>query len=528
MNALQKVHDQWKKLLTNIQVETPDTAFNILANGWLLYQTISCRLWARSGFYQSGGAYGFRDQLQDVISVLHTDSQLARKQILLAASRQFKEGDAQHWWHPPLGRGVRTHCSDDFLWLPFVTCRYVMSTGDTSILDETISFLEGRPLHDNEESYYDLPNISEERAPLYEHCKRAITHGFRFGVHGLPLMGAGDWNDGMNMVGKEGKGESVWLAFFLYDVLKRFSKIAFMKNDAPFAAECGKQASELKKNIHKNAWDGNWYLRAFFDDGTPLGSSKNEECKIDSIAQSWSMLSGAGDSRRSLLAMESVYKFLVRKNDKLVQLLDPPFNNSNIDPGYIKGYVPGVRENGGQYTHAAIWAAMAFAKMGDSKRTYELLQMLNPINHGKDEDGIAVYKTEPYIIAADVYGVAPHTGRGGWTWYTGSAGWYYQLMIESVIGLQKEGNTLHFNPCVPEEWQSFKVHYRFGETIYHLHFIKDSNADREIKIMLDDKEMKEKYLSLIDDNAEYNITVYYRNKKFASYTQQELNYETVK
>lgn len=528
MNALERVHQLWQRTLTAIQIETPDKAFNLISNGWLLYQTISCRLWARSGFYQSGGAYGFRDQLQDVIAVLHTDAQLARSQIMLSASRQFKEGDVQHWWHPPLGRGVRTHCSDDYLWLPFVTAKYVLSTGDKSILSENISFIEGRLVNPNEESYYDLPNISQEKASLYEHCKRAINFGCRFGEHGLPLIGSGDWNDGMNMVGKDGKGESVWLAFFLYDVLKKFIKIARLQSDELFAAECDQRANELEKSINKNAWDGNWYLRAFFDDGSPLGSSKNEECKIDSIAQSWSVLSGAGERKRSQLAMESVYKFLVRKNDQVIQLLDPPFNHADIEPGYIKGYVPGVRENGGQYTHAAIWTVMAFAKMGDSKRAWELLQMLNPVNHGKDEHAIALYKTEPYVVAADVYGFAPHTGRGGWTWYTGSAGWFYQLITESFIGLNKEGSKLSFKPMVPEEWSSFMVHYRFNDTMYHINFVRDANGDQEIKIEADGNSIREKFLTLIDDKVEHQVTVHFTASQFLLTKKEGLNFQPAK
>lgn len=496
LEALARVHHLWETLLHKVKVETPDAAFNYMANGWLMYQTIACRLWGRSGFYQSGGAYGFRDQLQDTLAALHADVSLTKDQVLLAASRQFKEGDAQHWWHPPLGRGVRTHCSDDYLWLPFVTAKYIQHTGDHAILDEIVGFLEGRPVNQNEESYYDLPGISPDKATLYEHCRLAVQHGFRYGVHGLPLIGAGDWNDGMNMVGKDGKGESVWLGFFLYDVLQKFIPVAKIKGDETFAAECEKQAAAIKDNINKNAWDGNWYLRAFFDDGTPIGSSKNEECKIDSISQSWSVLSGAGEPGRSKQGMQSLEKHLVRRDAQLIQLLNPPFDKSDIDPGYIKGYVPGVRENGGQYTHAAVWTVMAFAKMREKEKTWDLLKMLNPVMHGIDANAVSVYKVEPYVMAADVYGVAPHTSRGGWTWYTGSAGWYYQLMIESFIGLKVENDELSFDPCLPAGWNELTVHYRYKNSSYRIKLERGTAVEQN-------------KIKLVDDKQAHDITVYF-------------------
>ena len=513
--ALQKVHRYWQYTLTQVQIDTPDIALNILANGWLLYQVIACRLWGRSGFYQSGGAFGFRDQLQDVAAVLHADASLARKQILLAASRQFKEGDAQHWWHPPVGRGVRTKCSDDFLWLPYVVLKYCITTGDNAILDEEISFLDGRPLNGNEESYYDLPVIAEPKASLYEHCKKAVQRGLRLGVHGLPLIGSGDWNDGMNLVGIEGKGESVWLAFFLYDILKDFKKIAHLK-DYSFANECDQKADEIQKTIHVNAWDGEWYLRAYFDDGNLLGSAKNEECKIDSITQSWAAISGAGDASYVATALDSVNKYLVHRKNKLIQLLDPPFNHSSLDPGYIKGYVPGVRENGGQYTHAAIWAVMAFAKIGDTERTWELLQMINPIAHGNSAAHINVYKTEPYVMAADVYGVAPHEGRGGWTWYTGSAGWMYQLITASFLGLKRVGNILSFQPCVPAAWKSFALEYRYIDTIYHIQVEINDEAEKA-HVYIDDEEQPGKFITLQDDKKEHTVLIKINQQHF--YTQ---------
>jgi cyclic beta-1,2-glucan glucanotransferase len=505
-NALDKVKKYWQQTLNVLQIETPDAALNILTNGWLNYQAIACRIWARSGFYQSGGAFGFRDQLQDMLSLLYSKPAMVREQLLLNASRQFKEGDVQHWWHPPTGRGVRTSCSDDFLWLPFVAIKYVLHTGDTSILDEPVSFLEGRVLNAGEESYYDLPIRSHESASLYNHCVVAIKNGLKFGEHGLPLMGSGDWNDGMDKVGEHGKGESIWLAFFLYDTLVRFVEIAELKGDNVFAEKCKQDAKKLQSNIYKNGWDGEWYRRAYFDDGTPLGSSINDECKIDSIVQSWSVLSKAGDAERSLKGMNAAAKFLIRKDASLIQLFEPAFDKSNLNPGYIKGYVPGVRENGGQYTHAAIWLIMAFAELKDKEKTWELLQMINPINHGSTVDTIAKYKVEPYVMAADIYAEPMHLGRGGWTWYTGSAGWMYQLIIGSFLGLKRKGDMLHIEPCIPAAWESFKINYQFMDTTYHITISQDKN-EASMEVFVDEILQTNKTISLVNDGKEHNVKV---------------------
>ncbi len=505
--ALKGVWAHWNQTLGAVHVDTPDASLNFLANGWLVYQVLAARMWGRSGFYQSGGAFGFRDQLQDALALIHAEPEVLREQIVRAASRQFREGDVQHWWHPPAGRGVRTHISDDYLWLPYVVCHYVDALGDTGVLAEVAPFLEGRAVKPEEDSYYDLPLRSEEAATIYEHCVRAVRHGLRFGAHGLPLMGSGDWNDGMNLVGERGLGESVWLAFFLHDVLVRFAVLARRHGDAPFADECMTAATQLHANIEAHGWDGEWYRRAYFDSGEPLGSATSPECQIDSLPQSWAVLSRAGDPARARQGLEAVDRRLVRRDLGLVQLFDPPFDQSAMDPGYVKGYVPGVRENGGQYTHAAIWVAMAFAAVGDVERAWQLFKMLDPIRHGDSAAAIATYKVEPYVIAADIYTNPQHAGRGGWTWYTGSAGWMYRFIVESLLGLRLAVDRLHIAPLVPPDWGEFDIHYRHRRTLYNIHVHNLGGGLAVSRITCDGVDQPDKTIPLHDDGGEHHAVV---------------------
>ena len=502
-----KIKDYWEDLLGTIQVETKDRAIDILVNGWLLYQTLSCRINARAAFYQCGGAYGFRDQLQDCIALLYTKPEILRNQILIAASRQFEEGDVQHWWHPPTGVGVRTKITDDLLWLPYSVSEYINCTGDDSILQDRVPYIKGPVLENEQHEIMFTPAVSTMEDSVYEHCKKTIEHT-KLGKHGLPLMGGSDWNDGMNRVGINGEGESVWLGWFFYSLLGDFIPLCYRQDDKEYAYELEKKREELQKKLEENAWDGEWYLRAFYDDGTKLGSKENDECKIDSISQSWSIISKAAPEEHASAALQSAWRYLVKEEDGISLLLSPPFDKTNKDPGYIKNYYPGVRENGGQYTHAAVWLAISAAMSQDYQLAHTLFTMLNPIHTTSKKKDALKYEKEPYVIIADISLSAPYTGRGGWSWYTGSAGWMYQGLVKWFLGIRKEGEHLIIDPATPANFGDYTVNYRNGSTMYKIVIERSAGSKHMVgEITIDDTAIEGNRIKLEDDGKQHLVKV---------------------
>jgi len=504
---LNKVKAYWEKTLGVIQVKTKDKAIDIMINNWLLYQTISCRINARAAFYQCGGAYGYRDQLQDTLSLVFTNPETLRNQILIACSRQFEEGDVQHWWHPPTGVGVRTRITDDLLWLPYAVAAYMKSTGDKTITKDIVPYIKGPVLQEDQHEIMITPEVSDMTGTVYEHCKKTIQIT-RFGEHGLPLMGGGDWNDGMNEVGKEGKGESVWLAWFLYYTLGEFIPICNQEGDQDFANELEEKRVNLLQCIEEHTWDGEWYLRAYYDNGSKMGSKENDECRIDSISQSWSVISNGANKERAQTAMQSAWRYLVREEESISLLLSPPFDKTKNNPGYIKNYIPGIRENGGQYTHAAVWLAIATSMMKDYKMANTLFTMLNPIHITSNKRNAIRYEKEPYVMIADISLSPPYTGRGGWSWYTGSAGWMYQGLVNWFLGLRKEGNQLIIDPATPESFGDYSITYKYGSAVYEIQVESRSKGVMTTsEVTLDGEKMKGNRITLMDDGKTHQIIV---------------------
>ena len=504
---LNKIKSYWNELLGRLQVKTPYESLYIMLNGWIIYQTIESRLKGKSGFYQSGGAFGFRDQLQDTFSLKYIDPKILYSQIIRHSKHQFEEGDVEHWWHENNQRGIRTRFSDDLLWLPYAVIQYILFTGDYKILDEKTHYIKGEILKEGENERYDKYLESDIEETIYEHCKRAIERACNFGENGLPKIGIGDWNDGLSNIGPKGKGESVWLGFFMYSILKDFTEIANKKEDFEFENKCKQIMGFLQTNLNQKAWDGRWFKRAFADDGSVYGSMENEECRIDSISQSWSVISEAGEKEKQNLAMDSLERHLVDKENGIIKLLDPHFEKGKFQPGYIKAYLPGVRENGGQYTHGAIWAIVAEAILGNGDKAVEWYRMITPIEHARTKEAVNKYKVEPYVIPADIYGAKNLAGCGGWTWYTGSSSWYYIAGIQYILGLKIEKNIMSIQPCIPKNWEEYEMKFKYGESIYNIKVENKNGKNTGVNKVIVNGEEVENKIKLDNSGKIFNIEI---------------------
>lgn len=506
---LENVRSKWNNIVNIISVKTPSESINLMMNGWLVYQTIVSRIMAKTGYYQSGGAYGFRDQLQDSICLKYIDSSILKEQIINCARHQFLEGDVLHWWHPESKKGIRTRFSDDLLWLVYAVIEYTEVENSYEILENQIEYIKGDTLQENELEKYQTFHESDVKTTIFEHCIKSIECVINKGMNPFPKIGVGDWNDGFSNIGSKGKGESIWLGFFFYDILNRFLPICELKNRSDLVQKYTKIKDELKRNLNTSGWDGRWFKRAITDEGYEIGSMNSEECRIDSISQSWSVISNAGDNDKKFICIEEAENYLVDRENKIIKLFDPPFDKSQINPGYIKAYPAGIRENGGQYTHAATWLIIAETLLGFGDKAVEFAEMINPVEHSKTRDEAKKFKLEPYVISADIYSNKDLAGRGGWNWYTGSSGWYFRTIIEFILGLKIKNGYLYVEPCISKNWKEYEIQYKYKKTIYNI-VVKNNNTKNTgvERFIVNGEEAKEKKVLLCNDGKIYNIQIF--------------------